>query len=110
MEYEVTVKDGELSLSQEAIDLFKTVKAIDATIKDLKAQKEAIEGPLKAAMQKHGINKFTCDGLLTATTIAGGWSEEVDTERMKKDGIYETYMFRVPKSGYVRINYKKEKK
>lgn len=107
--YEVVVTETGIELPHEAIELFRRVKAIDETIKTLKAEKDAIEKPLKAAMQNSGIKKFEYEGLMTATTVAGGWSEQVDTERMKKDGIYDKYMYRVPRNGSVRITYKKEK-
>lgn len=107
--YDITVQNGEIAVSEEAINLFKTVQAINTTIKDLEAQKAAIEKPLKEAMQKNGITSFKCEGVLTASTVNGGWNEQVDTERMKKDGIYEKYAFRTPRSGYVKITYKKEK-
>lgn len=107
--YEVVVTETGIELPHEAIDLFQRVRAIDETIKALKAEKDAIEKPLKSAMLKHGISKFSCDGVLTATAVAETMVENVDTDKMKKDGIYERYMFLVPKSGYVRLTYKKEK-
>lgn len=104
--YEVTVNNGEIILPQEVIDLFNQVRAIDATIKDLKAQKDEIEKPLKEAMKKHGVDKFTCE-YMTATTVASSFTESVNVDMMKKDGIYDKYKVMVPKSGYIRISYKK---
>ena len=46
---------------------------------------------------------------LSATKIEDTMTETVNTERMKADGVYETYKMLVPKNGYVRITYKKEK-
>lgn len=106
--YEVTINDGAIELPAEVVALFDQVRTIDATIKTLKEQKDSIEKPLKAAMQKYGIDKFTCE-YMTASRVKETMTEAVDTEKMKKDGIYEKYMFRVPKAGYVRISYKKEK-
>lgn len=106
--YEVTVNDGEIELPQEVVELFDQVRTIDATIKALKDQKDSIEKPLKATMQKHGIDKFACE-YMTATRVKETLTEAIDTEKMKADGIYDKYMFRVPKAGYIRINYKKEK-
>lgn len=106
--YQVEIVDGQIELPQEVVELFNQVRTIDATIKALKEQKDAIEKPLKAAMQKHNIDKFTCE-YMTATTIKETMTESVNTERMKEDGIYEKYKMLIPKAGYVRINYKKEK-
>jgi len=106
--YTVTVNNGEIILPQEVIDLFDQVRTIDATIKALKEQKDEIEKPLKAAMKKYGVDKFTCE-YMTATTVKDTVTESVNTDMMKKDGIYDKYRVLVPKSGYIRINYKKEK-
>lgn len=107
-EYDIAINNGEITLTAEAIELFNQVHTIDATIKALKERKEAIEKPLKAAMQKNGIEKFECK-YMTASNVMGSMSETVNVERMKKDGIYDKYKMYVPKSGYVRITYKKEK-
>ncbi len=106
--YTVTVVNGEILLPPEVIDLFDQVRNIDLAIKALKEQKEEIEKPLKAAMKKHGVEKFSCE-YMTATTIKDTVTETVNTDMMKKDGVYDKYKVLVPKSGYIRINYKKEK-
>lgn len=106
--YEVNITNGQIVLPSEVIELFNQVRTIDEAIKELKAQKDAIEKPLKAAMQKNGVDKFTCT-YMTATTIKDSMTETVNTEKMKADGVYEKYKMYVPKSGYVRITYKKEK-
>ena len=106
--YEVTVKDGQIELPQEVVELFDQVRSIDSTIKALKEQKDAIEKPLKAAMQKYGIDSFKCD-YMTATRVKKSFTETVNIERMKDDGIYEKYRMQMPKAGYVSIRYKKVK-
>lgn len=105
--YEVIVNDGEIILPQEVIDLFDQVRTIDATIKMLKEQKDEIEKPLKMAMAKNGVNSFKCQ-YMTATKVKDGFTESINTELMKKDGVYDKYAVKVPKSGYIRITYKKE--
>lgn len=105
--YNVTVLNGEIVLPQEVVDLFNQVRTIDATIKALTDEKKAIEQPLKEAMKKNGIEKFSCE-YMTATKVKDGFTESINTELMKKDGIYDKYAVKVPKSGYIRITYKKE--
>lgn len=105
--YEVIVNDGEIILPQEVVDLFNQVKVIDSTIKALTDEKKAIEQPLKEAMKKNGIEKFSCK-YMTATKVKDGFTESINTDAMKKDGIYDKYVVSVPKSGYIRITYKKE--
>jgi predicted phage-related endonuclease len=106
--YKVSVRKGQIQLNKEAMEAFATISAIDATIKELKAQKEAIEKPLKEAMKKHNIEKFECD-LFTATRVADSTTETVNTLRMKDDGIYDKYKMEMPKAGYIRLTYKKVK-
>lgn len=106
--YKVSVRKGQIQLNEKAMEAFATISAIDATIKELKAQKEAIEKPLKEAMKKHNVDKFECD-LFTATRVADTTTESVNTLRMKEDGIYDKYKIDIPKAGYVRLTYKKVK-
>lgn len=106
--YEVSVHDGQIELPQEVVELFNQVRTIDSTIKALKEQKDAIEKPLKAAMQKYGIDTFKCD-YMTASRVKDSFAETVNTLAMKNDGIYDKYKMLMPKAGYVRITYKKEK-
>jgi predicted phage-related endonuclease len=107
--YKVSVRKGQIQLGEKAMEAFATISAIDATIKELKAQKEAIEKPLKEAMKKHNVDRFECD-LFTATRVAETTTETVNVLKMKDDGIYDKYKMEVPKAGYVRLTYKKGKK
>ena len=106
--YELSVSNGEIEVPQEVLKLFEEARRIDAEIKALKAQKDAIEKPLKQAMQKHGVDSFKCE-YMTASRVSMSFTETVNTERMKEDGIYEKYMMLIPKAEHVRIAYKKEK-
>lgn len=105
--YNVTVSNGEIILPEEVVNLFNQVRTIDETIKMLTDEKKAIEQPLKEAMKKNGIEKFSCK-YMTASSVKGGFTESINTEAMKKDGVYDKYAVKVPKSGHIRITYKKE--
>lgn len=106
--YEVSVRDGQIELPQEVVELFNQVRTIDSTIKALKEQKDAIEKPLKAAMQKYKVSKFQCD-YMTAYTVAPTVELKVNVDKLRADGLFEKYSYPSPKAGYVAIKYKKEK-
>ena len=107
--YEVIINDrGEIELPEEIEQAFNAVRTISQTIKELEAQKKAIEEPLKKAMLKHGIEKFKCP-YMTASTVKGAAYDAIDTEKMKADGIYDQYAIHMTKADYVTIRYKKEK-
>lgn len=106
--YEVAINDrGEIELPEEIIKAFDTVRTISETIKELEAQKKAIENPLKKTMLKHGIDKFKCP-YMTASTIRGSEYDAFNVEQMKADGVYEKYTTRMTKADYVTIRYRKD--
>ena len=105
--YEIIIDHGEIQLPEEVEKLFDQVRTINSTIKALEAEKKAIEKPLKSAMMKNGIDKFSCQ-YMTATTIKGSSYTVFDEEQMKADGVYDKYAINLRKEDYVRINYRKD--
>ena len=105
--YEITINNGEIQLPEEVENLFDQVRTLSATIKALETEKKAIEKPLKDAMLKHGIDKFSCR-YMSATTIKGSPYTVFDEEQMKADGVFDKYAINLRKDDYVRINYKKD--
>jgi regulator of replication initiation timing len=106
--YEITTNNGELVVNETVLALFDRARTLKATIDELKKQLDEIEKPLKKAMAKGKVKKYEGESL-TAVSIDNSFTETVNTERMKADGIYEKYKMLVPKSGSVRIYYAKEK-
>lgn len=105
--YEVSFNGNEICLPEKVVEYFDEVRTINRMIKNLEADKKAIEKPIKNAMLKHGIDKFSCK-YMTASTIRGSEYVAFDEEAMKRDGVYDKYAIRMTKDDYVRINYKKE--
>ena len=106
--YEITTNNGELVVNETVLALFDKARTLKATIDTLKKELDAIEKPLKSAMLKGDVKAYKGD-ILSATKVDDTMTETVNVERMKADGIYEQYKMLVPKNGYVRITYKKEK-
>jgi len=107
-EYEITVKDGQIVVTDEVLGILEQARALDRTIKELKAKKDAIEKSLKAAMTKNNIDSFKCD-VMTVSKTKDYMKATINEERMKSDGIYEKYLMYLPTSGSMRITYRKEK-
>lgn len=108
-EFELTVKDGKIVITEEVANLLKQARMLDKTIKELKEQKDAIVNTLKDVMGKNHIESFKSD-YLNVSYSAGGVTETVNTERMKDDGIYERYVMYMPKAASYRVTFPKEKK
>lgn len=108
-DYEVTVKDGKIVVTEEIASLLERALMLDRTIKDLTDKRDAIVKPLKAAMSKNGITSFK-SSYLNVSRTSDSVTETVNVERMKEDGIYERYVMFIPKSGSMRVTYPKEKK
>lgn len=104
--YEVSFDGNEIRLPAQVEELFYKVRQYNAMIKDLEADKKAIEAPLKKAMLKHGVDKFSCK-YMTAVAIKGSPYTYFDEEAMKRDGVYDKYVRQMNKDDYVRITYKK---
>lgn len=107
-EFELTVKDGQIVVTEEVANALAQAQILDKTIKELTAQRDAIVKPLKAAMDKNGITSFKSDYLSVSHT-AGSMTETVNIEKMKSDGIFEKYRMYIPKNGSYRVTFKKEK-
>lgn len=106
--YEITTNNGELVVNETVLALFDKARTLKATINTLQKELDAIEKPLKSAMLNGDVKAYKGD-ILSATKVDDTMTETVNIERMKADGIYEKYKMLVPRNGYVRIAYKKEK-
>lgn len=104
--YEVMFKGDEIYLPEEVQNYFNQVRALNKMIKDLESQKEEIEKPLKAAMLKHGIEKFQCK-YMTASIAKGANYYVYDTEAMRRDGVLDKYATQKKRADSVRIYYRK---
>ena len=62
---------------------------------------------LEEAMKSNGIKKWDND-YFTATIRADSVQKRVDTERLKKDGLYEQYIKLIPQKGGLAIRFKEK--
>ena len=107
--YEVMVEDGHLVITDEVADLLRRARMLDATIKSLEDERDGIINTLKDAMNKNGIDSFK-SGIVNVSRTATTMKEQVNVDKLKKDGLYEKYCYHVPSGGTLRVSYPKEKK
>jgi hypothetical protein len=107
--YEVMVEDGHLVITDEVADLLKRARMLDTTIKELTDKRDSIIKTMKDAMNKNGIDKFESP-MVNISRTAYSMKEEVNVDKLKKDGLYDQYVYHVPSGGSLRVSYPKEKK
>lgn len=107
--YEVSFDGRDIMLPSVVEELFDQGRSYNEMIKKLTDEKKAIEAPLKKAMLKHGVDKFSCK-YMSANTVKGSPYVAFDEEAMKRDGVYDKYAIHMTKDDYVTIRYRKEKK
>lgn len=107
-EFELTVTDGQIVVTEEVANLLKTARMLDATIKSLSKDRDAIIKTMKDVMDKNGIDSFKSD-IVNINRTATTMKEEVNIDKLKKDGLYEKYCYHVPSGGTLRVTYPKEK-
>ncbi len=107
-DYEVLVRDGQIVVNDEVVNLLNRARMLDITIKELTTKRDAIINSLKSVMNKNGIDSFK-SGIVNISRTEAKAKEEINVEKMKKDGIYEKYAYTVPTGGYLRVTYPKVK-
>lgn len=106
--YEVMVEDGHLVITDEVADLLRRARMLNATIKSLEGERDEIIKTLKDAMNKNGIDSFK-SGIVNVSRTATTMKEEINVDKLKKDGLYDKYVYHVPSGGSLRVTYPKEK-
>lgn len=106
--YEVMVEDGHLVITDEVAELLKRARMLDATIKSLSKDRDAIIKTMKDAMDKNGIDSFKSD-IVNINRTKTTMKEEINVDKLKKDGLYDKYVYHVPSGGSLRVTYPKEK-
>ena len=107
--YEVMVEDGHLVITDEVADLLRRARMLNTTIKSLEDERDGIIKTLKDAMNKNGIDSFK-SGIVNVSRMATTMKEEINVDKLKKDGLYDKYVYHVPSGGTLRVTYPKEKK
>ena len=106
--YEVMVEDGHLVITDEVADLLRRARMLNTTIKSLEDERDGIIKTLKDAMNKNGIDSFK-SGIVNVSRMATTMKEEINVDKLKKDGLYDKYVYHVPSGGSLRVTYPKEK-
>ena len=90
-DYKIEVlENGQLTAEAKVISLLKRKKEIEKEYKKLKDLNDAF----KKAMKENGVKtaEFEADGTVWRITYTpNGTRKNVDTEKLKRDGIYDNY-------------------
>lgn len=107
--YEMTIVEGKLIPNDRALQAFEEARLLNQQIKELTDRRDTIINALKKAMKDNNVDEY--DGKsLRAKKVPSTTVETVNTDAMKKDGIYEKYLLLIPRDGYTKVTYKGGKK
>lgn len=99
--------DGSVELAKKAQALIKRAKKLDLQKKKLDIEMEAFKESLLQAMEGNEIWKIETEDF-TATRIAAGTRKTVDTQALKAQGLYESFLKETPTKASVRVSFKEE--
>lgn len=84
MNFEITVKDGQIQLGEEAQKVLAEARRLSLRMKKNEIQMELFRQALKDAMKENGIAKFENESL-TATYTPEHTTTRFDTKAFKND-------------------------
>lgn len=105
MEFNITVKNGQIEVGEAAIQIIKAAKEADLEKKRRDIQLEGFKEALKQAMEANSIKKFENDDV-AVTYIAPTKRRSVDTAAMKEQGIYDSFIKEIPVKASVKVSFK----
>lgn len=105
MEFDITVKDGVVSVGEQATALLIQARELDLYQKQIAIQLDAFKEALKEAMEANGIKSFENDSV-RVTYKAPTTRQTVDTKRLKEEGIYDLYAKTTPVKSSVVVSFK----
>lgn len=90
MNFDITVRDGEVIIGQEAVAMLAEARELDLIQKRIAVQMDALKEALKQAMEENGIKSYENDDVKIVYKDSFVRSS-VDTKRLKEDGLYDLY-------------------
>lgn len=98
------IQNNEVALEQATIEKIVRLQEARKEIEELDAR---LKMELLYAMEECGIKKYE-NPLFSVTYIAPHERTYVDTEKLKKDGLYDEYSYKLETSPSVRLKMKGE--
>ena len=87
---ELTVKEGEMVISETAVQYLAYANRLQEQIDLAKSELEEIKEAFKQAMAENCVKQFKND-IVTISYVGSSVKKTVDTAKMKEDGIYDKY-------------------
>lgn len=103
MKYELlNISNNQISVEQDVIAKIRMIQLARKQAEELDAR---LKLELRNAMEECGVKKYEND-LFSVTYIAPHDTTRVDSDKLKKDGLYDEYSYTIETSASVRIKMK----
>jgi len=93
------------ALKKQSSDIIKTITDITLEKQRLEKIEEQMKAKLKEAMETYGVKKFEND-VISVTYVEPTTRTSVDSDKLKKDGLYEKYSKTSNVKSYIKIQVK----
>ena len=101
---DITVDNGQMVVGEKAMQELKTLHDFQITLQEMKNEENAIKEAMMKAMADNGIKSYEND-FIKISYLPESERKTVDTEEMKKEGVYDMYSKTVKVKPQVRITY-----
>ena len=105
MQFEITVNNGQIEVGAAAAQIIKAAKEADLEKKRRDIQLEKFKEALKQAMEANNIKKFENDDV-AVTYVAPTVRKGVDTNALKEQGLYDSFIKETPVKASVKVCFK----
>jgi hypothetical protein len=101
---DIKVNNGKMVVGEKAMQELKTLHDFQITLQEMKNEENAIKEAMMKAMADNGIKSYEND-FIKISYLPESERKTVDTEEMKKEGVYDMYSKTVKVKPQVRITY-----
>lgn len=107
MTFDITVRDGQINIGEEAVELFKEARRLDLRMKKNEIAMAQFKEALMKAMKDNGIKAFDTD-FMKAVYVPEHVAERLDTKALKAEHpkIAKKYTKESPVKESLRLSYK----
>ena len=103
--FDIQIHNGQIDLSLEIAQLLEEARELDLKKKENDIKMSEFREALLEAMQKHGIKKWEND-IMTAIYKPETERKTVDTNALKEQGLYDSFLKTSPVKASVQVTFK----
>lgn len=105
MDYSVEIKNGALTLSEQAMQILADAREAKAKLDRINIQLETMQEAIKAVMESNGIESYE-DDIVKITYKKPYIRKGIDSAKLKEQGLYEAFLKETPVKSSVSIKFK----